>query len=147
MDAVVALYSEGNHELSEAIIASLSRRRLWGKLWRTSRPGAESPGKDQLPSPEMDHDPSESQWRRLRGRSFSQPDSGAEQASLRSGLARLILQGTRVISGGRGSDEWSVHDDLPRDPEGQRHMGSALSALGSEQRRAVAIHLGDTGDL
>ncbi len=134
MDAVVALYSrKAITSCRKPSSRAWMSRRLWRKLWRACWPRAEGPGQDQLPSPEMDHEASESRWRRLRGRGFSQSDPGAEQASLRSGLARLIQPRTRVVSGRRGSDEWSVHDDLSRDPEGQRRLGSALSALGSEQ--------------
>ncbi len=42
MDAVVALYSEGNHELSEAIIASLSRAVFEGSHGRPSGPAQRS---------------------------------------------------------------------------------------------------------
>ena len=46
MDAVVALYSEGDQELSEAIIASLSRAVFEGRHGPTGRPGAEGLRKD-----------------------------------------------------------------------------------------------------
>ena len=116
MDAVAALYSNDHHELSEAIVASLSRAifngieiRPAGRVQRTlarvsyrilQRTTTSGKGKD------------------ARGSEvtvFSNRTLESVRTSLCQVAARIFQERNRVVGGGRGSNERQLHDDRSRD--------------------------------